>query len=204
MLRPSPNGCHIAPATVEQTRKAQPAEKDQGQNKSSTNRRLCQTDSDSRIRRVESFASARWPRNAVTKWSGWRNSHVPQIGTAGPSVGRTMKESAPRKSPRANLQKQAAIAAIVRAHQVLVNEQLQAPPITSGRPHASNGDWRTIRRTNREGIGHRGIAACHPSKASRNRRRPTDHQVLVNGPQISPLRRYLPRKSPRRCIRRPW
>ncbi len=37
-------------------------------------------------------------------------------------------------------------------------------------PRASNRDLRTIRRTNREGIGHGGIAACRPSKASRNRR----------------------------------
>ena len=35
--------------------------------------------------------------------------------------------------------------------------------------HASNRDWRTIRRTNGEGIGDRQIAARRASKASRNR-----------------------------------
>jgi len=40
-----------------------------------------------------------------------------------------VKESAMAKSPRAALQRQAAIAAVARAHQVLVNAPLQAPTV---------------------------------------------------------------------------
>jgi hypothetical protein len=66
------------------------------------------------------------------------------------------------------LQRQAAIAATARAHQVLVNGSLQAPPIIERAPlHASNGDGRTIHWTNREGIGAAQIAARCPSKARR-------------------------------------
>jgi hypothetical protein len=50
-------------------------------------------------------------------------------GLAGPSVGQTVKESALAKSPRAALQRQAAIAAVALAHQVLVNAPPQAPII---------------------------------------------------------------------------
>jgi hypothetical protein len=50
-------------------------------------------------------------------------------GLAGPSVGQTVKESVIAKSPRAALQRQAAIAAVARAHQVLVNAPPQAPII---------------------------------------------------------------------------
>src|ERR1700733_7571983 len=48
-------------------------------------------------------------------------------GLAGPSVGQRGKESAIAKSPRAALQRQAAIAAVARAYQVLVNASPQAP-----------------------------------------------------------------------------
>jgi len=54
---------------------------------------------------------------------------MPQTETGGPSVGQTVKESAIAKSPRAALQRQAAIAAVARAHQVLVNAPPQAPII---------------------------------------------------------------------------
>lgn len=54
---------------------------------------------------------------------------MPQMETGGPSVGQTVKESAIAKSPRAALQRQAAIAAVARADQVLVNAPLQAPII---------------------------------------------------------------------------
>ena len=46
---------------------------------------------------------------------------MPQTGTCGPSVGQTVKESAMAESPRVALQRQAATAAVGRAHQVLVN-----------------------------------------------------------------------------------
>jgi hypothetical protein len=49
--------------------------------------------------------------------------------TGGPSVVQTVKESAIAKSPRAALQRQAAIAAVALAHQVLVNAPPQAPII---------------------------------------------------------------------------
>ena len=168
-------------ATVEQTWRPRPRGKDQGKNKPSTNRTLRHTDSDSRIRRVESFASrgarkhhhqivgllaprmpqtgtggpsvgqtvkesaivqiaARRPSkaslsrrlhaasaNIITKSSACWACPMPQTETAGPSVGQTVKESAMAKSPRAALQRQAAIAVVGRADQVLVNAPLQAP-----------------------------------------------------------------------------
>jgi hypothetical protein len=67
--------------------------------------------------------------NIITKSSaGWAVPCLKQ-GLAGPSVGQTVKESAMPKSPRAALQRQAAIAAVARAHQVLVNAPPQAPII---------------------------------------------------------------------------
>ena len=50
-------------------------------------------------------------------------------------------------------------------------------------PHASKRNWRTIRRTNGEGIGDGQIAARRPPRASRNRRwnagiRKHRHQIL--------------------------
>jgi hypothetical protein len=177
--------------------------KDQGQNKSSTNRLLGQTDSDSRIRRVESFPSTQAARNAVTKSSGRRDSLVPQTRTGRPSFGQTMKESDMVESPRVAIQRQVAIAAVGRAHQVLVNEQLQAPPIIEqALPHASNGDLRTVRgQTVKESAMAESprvalqtqVAICGAARA---------HQVLVNGSQILPLRRCLQEKSPRPSIRR--
>jgi hypothetical protein len=83
------------------------------------------------------------------------------------------------ESPRVAIQRQAAIAAGGRAHQVLVNEQVQASPIIEqAPPRAPNGDLRTIRRTNREGIDHGGIAACRFPNASRDRRRRTGPSSL--------------------------
>jgi hypothetical protein len=173
MLRPSPNSCHIAPATVEQTRGAThrkgPGAKQIKYESATRSDGLGFANKASRIFPIDPAA-----RNAVTKSSGCRDSLVPQTGTGRPSVGQTMKESDMVESPRVALQRQAAIAAVGRSHQVLVNEQLQAPPIIEqALPHASNGDLRTVRRTNREGIGHGGIAACRPSKGSRDRRRRT-------------------------------
>ena len=179
-------------ATVEQTRCRRPPGKDQGKNKPSTNRTLRHTNSDSPIRRVESFDSARGRSNIITKLSACSRlacfkcetggpsvgqtgkesaiaqtaarrpskaslnrgrhaasaNHRHQIlrllgpapclkqGLAGPSVGQTVKESAMAKSPRAALQRQAAIAAVARAHQVLVNAAARRRRSSSG-PTAS-------------------------------------------------------------------
>jgi hypothetical protein len=65
--------------------------------------------------------------NIITKSSACWAYPLPQTGTRGPSVGQTVKESAMAKSPRGALQRQAAIAAVARADQVLVNAPLQAP-----------------------------------------------------------------------------
>lgn len=69
------------------------------------------------------------PVNIINQIVGLLPPRMPQMETGGPSVGQTVKESALAKSPRAALQRQAAIAAVARSDRVLVNAPPQAPMI---------------------------------------------------------------------------
>src|SRR3984957_8672550 len=87
--------------------------------------------------------------NIVTKSSARSLHRMPQTGTGGPSVGRKEKESALAKSSRAAPRRQAAIAAVAGAHQVLVNALIQAPslerrPRGSGEHISSTGLWPSV------------------------------------------------------------
>jgi hypothetical protein len=106
-------------------------------------------------------------------------SRAPQIGTGGLSVGQIVKESARRDSHRIAPQKQAATVAVTPLHRVMVNGTAAvARSCSGGLPGASNRDWRTIRRTNREGIGDARFASRRPSKTTRNRLGRADRSSL--------------------------
>jgi hypothetical protein len=107
----------------------------------------------------------------ITQSSGRAVSRRLIQGLAGPFVGRTMKESARRDSPRIAPRKQAATVAVTPVHRLMVNGTAAvARSCSAGLPGASNRDWRTICRTNREGIGEARFASHRPSKTSGNRR----------------------------------
>ena len=85
-------------------------------------------------------AVARASVNVVTKSSAGWACPVAQTGTGGSSVGQTVKESAVARSPRAALQRQAAIAAVARIHQVLVNGSPQPTSIIERAPLRGAGE----------------------------------------------------------------
>jgi hypothetical protein len=171
-------------ATVEQTRCRRPPAKDQGKNKPSTNRTLRHTDSDSRIRRVESFAS-RGACKHHHQIVGLLAPRMPQMETGGPSVGQTVKESANcanRRAPPFEGKPQSPPPCGVRKHYHQIVGLL-------GLRHASNRDSRTIRRTNGEGIGD-----CPNRRAARFKGKP--QSPLSRGPIRSWLTRRSRRRSP--------
>ena len=102
---------------------------DHPSDKPGRNRRLPKPPRAALQRQASIVASMRHPRISSPNPPPVGSALCLKEGLAGPSVGQTVKESAMAKSPRAALQRQAAITAFARAHQVLVNAPQQAPII---------------------------------------------------------------------------
>jgi hypothetical protein len=146
------------------------------------------------------FCVHRRRENIITKSSDCRVSRVPQTGTCGPSVGQTVKESAMAESPRVALQRQAAIAGLGQAHQVLVNG-LRSPTIIKRAPlrlalaKRCSTD-RNLRYKSGGGfLQTRLLGMVEIRQVWERRSKPSRTKVRCS--QILPPRRCLPNKSPR-------
>ena len=112
------------------------------------------------------------------------------------------------ESPRVAIQRQAAIAAVGRAHQVLVNEPLQSrilikrAPLRLALAKRCSTDRNLKYKSGGGFVQTRLLGMIEIPQLWEPRSKPS--RTKVGRSQILPLRRGLPKKSPRCCIRRPW